>query len=147
MERRRFVTLIATAGATALSGCGSVETIFGGEDENQEEIKRVKNEAESPKWETMLRHIDEWTGEAIHYPNVRRESLREKNNGSYVITVDHPEYSTPGTDSLHCEWFGDRDDLTENMDIWGTVEGTHTYPFGEEETVPDIHLVDIQSSN
>jgi hypothetical protein len=144
MKRRQYVTTITTVGVAGFSGCSAVETAFGGGTEYQEEIERVKNEAESPKWDEMLRHIDEWQGEPVHYPDVRRESLSEMNNGSYVITVDHPEYSTPGTESLHCEWFGDRDALTETMDIWGTVEGTHTYPFDDKETVPDIHLVDIQ---
>lgn len=145
MERRRYVTMITTVGLTTLSGCGAVGSFLGG-DEDQAEIDRVKKEAESPDWDEILRHLDEWKGEPVHYPAVRRESLSEMNNGSYVITVDHPEYSTPGTESLHCDWFGDRDDITEQMNIWGTVEGTHTFSSGDEETVPDIHLVDIQPS-
>jgi Rieske Fe-S protein len=146
MERRRYVTMITTVGVSAFSGCGAIETVIRGDNENQEEIERVKTNAESPKWDELLRHMDEWDGEPVHYPAVRRESLSEMNNGSYVITVGHPEYSSPSTESLHCDWFGDRDELTENMDIWGTVEGTHTYSFGEEKTVPDIHLVEVQPS-
>ena len=140
MERRQYVTIITTVGLSAFSGCGA------NNNENQEEVERVRKNAESPKWDELMRQMDEWKGEPVHYPGVRRESLSEMNNGSYVITVDHPEYSTPGTESLHCDWFGDRDGLTENMDIWGTVDGTHTYSFGEEKTVPDIHLVDVQPS-
>ncbi|QLH78781.1 hypothetical protein HZS55_16440 [Halosimplex rubrum] len=143
MERREFVTSATAVGVGALSGCGAIG--IGGEDEDQAEIKRVKTEAESPTWDELMRRIDEWEGRSVHYPNVHVQSMREENNGSYILTVDHPDYGTPGTDSLHCDWFGDRVD-SDYIDIWGTVEGTHTYSVGDENTVPDVSLVEIQPS-
>jgi hypothetical protein len=146
MERREYATLLATMGIAPLSGCGAIEAVLGGKSEEQERIERIKNEAKSPSWSELMENMDEWKGEPVHYSDVDISAIDETNNGSYHMTVAHPDHGGSGDKVLRCTWFGDPVDIENTFDIWGTVEGTHTYSFGEERTVPDIRLVEIQPS-
>jgi Rieske Fe-S protein len=146
MERREYITMLAAVGIAPLSGCGAIETVFGGKNEDQTKIDRIKKEAKSPSWNELMQDMDEWKGEPVHYSAVDISAIDEINNGSFRMTVEHPDHAGSGDKVLRCTWFGDQVDIENTYDIWGTVKGKHTYSFGEEKTVPDIKLVDIQPS-
>lgn len=142
MERRAYVTLLATMGVAPLSGCGAIGGVLGGKDEDQKKIERIKENADSPSWNELMTNMDEWEGEPVHYAAVEITAIDEARNGSFQMVVEHPD----GGGQLRCLWFGEDVDIEDTFDIWGTVEGKHTYSFGEEETVPDLRLVEIQPS-
>lgn len=146
MQRRAYVTILTTMGVSTFAGCGALETALGGKDEDEEKIERIKAEAKSPDWKGLMENTDDWEGEPVHYSDVGIRAVSEKQNGSFAMTIKHPEYSPGGPRLLHCSWFGDRIDTENDVDIWGTVKGTHTYSFDEERTVPKIRLADISPS-
>jgi len=145
MERREYVTALVATGVLPLSGCGAIDAVLGG-DEDQEDVAQVKTDAKSPSWTELMQDTDEWKEKSVHYSAVGISAIDEANNGSFQMTVDHPDETGSGEKVLRCTWYGDRVDIENTYDIWGVVKGTHTYSFGEERTVPDIKLVDIQPS-
>ncbi|MFC7059649.1 hypothetical protein [Halovenus salina] len=145
MDRREYATLLTTLGTATIAGCSTVEDMLGGDD-GDSELQQIKANARSPGWNTLMENINDWRGEPVHYAAVTITATTEMNNGSFQMTIEHPDYRPDGDRLLRCDWFGDSIDAGTDVDIWGTVEGTHTFSVGEERTVPSIHLEDMYPS-
>lgn len=137
MPKRRKV-LIGLGGISALSGCSELEQLIPPSEEE------VKEEAESPGWEELFRNISDWEGEPVRYSDVRVADFNDE-GGEFTLIISHPDQEMLGDKYLFCRWDGDPFQDGDNINIWGTVQGLHTYTsLTGERTVPEIELVDIE---
>ncbi|WP_275737380.1 hypothetical protein [Halorhabdus sp. SVX81] len=144
MDRRECLGVIGAIGSLSIAGCSEeLDNIVGGHD-----IEEVKENARSPRWEELYRNNSDWVGEPIHYADIRISDV-SNTDGGFEMIIKHPDKDGfSGAEYLYCRWNGDPFQEGDNVDIWGVVEGLHTYnSLTGEQTVPEIDIVDIQLSN
>jgi hypothetical protein len=141
VDRRDVLAGVGSVSSIAIAGCSALDGITGPSEEE------VKQEAESPSWEEIFRNNSEWEGEPVTYSGVRIIDVIEE-EGDFNLIIQHPDNDGFGSDAyLYCRWDGDPFQDQDTVNLWGIVEGTHTYTsLTGEMTVPDIDLVDIQLS-
>lgn len=172
-SRRKFVATAVGSGFLLIAGCtdesngdsngGTDEDSDGGTDEDDNDgsdgdnddgtdgnsgtsynPEQIRENAEYIEYRNLLRDVESYVGEPIHYPwGEVVQSISDSNQ--YRINVG--EY--PGFDSndLFVDYSGDERLVEDDqIQLWGVVEGSVTYEtvMGDERTIPRITLVDYE---
>lgn len=106
----------------------------------------MKEEAETVPYNDLYRNISDYEGDAVEYESVHIKSFLEETEQSQTFVATLETHSFTDEHVIYCEWSGDtryRDD--DNVNLWGIVEGVHTYgSVTGDRTVPHIDVTDME---
>lgn len=141
MYRRGFLGVVAIP---ATSGCiGDVQNSAPSSGPDPEE---VRENAETVKYDTLVRNINEYEGEPVHYSDARITDIPEhtESRQEFIAILNDDEWMSDKY--FWCIWTDEpqfRED--DRIEFYGVVDGLKTYKsvLGDQ-TVPQIQVTEIR---
>jgi len=162
MDRRGYLTGIATTAALGVAGCGgsgesSTPTgsqLQGPTEEDSStvdlqyrewtdgEVETVKSDASQlESYDDLARNAEDRAGEYISFNAIVLQNLEAENYSALLLSLDNA-----GSQTAYGSWTGDRFLDGDVVTVWAEVLGTETYETAGagQRTVPALALADVE---